>query len=70
MSNRKPEPRYDGNYDRSYVLPEDLEGRLERHRQASGLTWSGLARAVGVSRRQVCRWRTKGMEPSGQIGGK
>ena len=70
MNNRKPEPRFDGNDDRSYVLPEDFEDRLERHRETSGLTWSALARAIGVDRRQVRRWRTKGVEPSGRIGGK
>ena len=70
MNNRNPEPRFDGHSDRSYVLPEDFEDRLERHRETSGLTWSALARAIGVDRRQLRRWRTKGVEPSGRIGGK
>ena len=68
--NRRAEPRFDGHNDRSYVLPQDFEDRLERHREASGLTWSALARAIGVDRRQLRRWRTKGVEPSDRIGGK
>ena len=70
MNNRKPEPRFDRHDDRSYVLPQDFEERLERHRETSGLTWSALAKAIGVDRRQLRRWRTKGVEPSGRIGGK
>ena len=68
--NRNAEPRFDGHDDRSYVLPQDFEERLERHREASGLTWSALARTIGVDRKPVRRWRTRGVEPSGQIGGK
>ena len=72
--NRNAESRFDGHDDRSdgagYVLPQDFEERLERHREASGVTWSALARTIGVDRKPVRRWRTRGVEPSGQIGGK
>ena len=30
------------------VLPEDFERRLERLREASGLSWRGFASALGV----------------------
>ena len=67
-------PRQGGSPDgpgghRGYVpffslLPDDFPERLERLREASGLTWSGMARALGVSHKQIYRWR-KGVEPSG-----
>ena len=46
------------------LLPDDFPVRLERLREASGLTWSGMARAIGVSHKQIYRWR-KGVEPCG-----
>ncbi len=49
---------------RSGVLPDDFGRRVETLREASGLTWTGFAEAVGVDRRQVLRWR-KGAEPCG-----
>ena len=75
MTNRNAEPRFDGT-DRtpghgrvlpyqSGVLSEDFKDRLERLKEASGLTWSGLSQAIGVDRKQVRRWRRKGVEPSG-----
>lgn len=45
-------------------LPEDFAERLERLKQASGLSWDAFAEAVGVERKQVLRWR-RGTEPSG-----
>lgn len=45
-------------------LPEDFPERLERLKQASGLSWDAFAEAVGVERKQVLRWR-RGTEPSG-----
>ena len=45
-------------------LPEDFAERLERLKQASGLSWERLAEAIGVERKQVLRWR-RGTEPSG-----
>lgn len=46
------------------ALPEDFADRLELLKQSSGLTWNGLAEAVGVELKQVLRWR-KGTEPCG-----
>ena len=46
------------------VLPEDFAARLEHLKEASGLTWSGFAEAVGVELKQVLRWRN-GTEPCG-----
>ena len=38
-------------------FPEDFPQRLERLREASGLTWRALARELGVSVRSLYRWR-------------
>ena len=46
------------------LLPPDFPKRLERLKEASGLSWSGLAGAIGVDYKQMYRWR-KGVEPSG-----
>ena len=46
------------------VLPQDFPDRLRRLKEASGLTWNGLAQALGVDRKQLDRWR-KGVEPCG-----
>ena len=46
-------------------LPDDFPERLERLREAAGLTWSGLAAAIGVDYRQMYKWRKHGVEPSG-----
>ena len=48
----------------SGVLPEDFSQRLTRLKEASGLTWSGLSRALGVDPKQMYRWR-RGTEPCG-----
>ena len=45
------------------LLPVDFPNRLERLKEASGLSWSGLAAAIGVDYKQMYRWR-KGVEPS------
>ena len=58
---RQPEgyqPMEDG------VLPEDFGRRLERLKEASGLSWRGLARALGVDPKRLGPWR-KGVEPCG-----
>lgn len=75
MTKRNVEPRFqvysgitiDGRplpY-QSGVLPEDFALRIERLKEASGLTWNGFALAIGVDRQQVRRWRKEGVEPSG-----
>ena len=73
MTNRNAEPRFDGHNDRSDLggcaPPEDFEDRLNRLREAGGLTWSALSRTIGVEPKRVRRWRREGVEPSGQIGG-
>ena len=46
------------------LLPKDFADRLDRLREASGLTWSGFAKALDVDYKQMLRWR-KGVEPSG-----
>ena len=68
-------PRFDGSRDRitvggrvlpleSGVLPHDFPERLNRLKEASGLTWTAFAHALGVDRKQVRRWR-QGVEPCG-----
>ena len=49
---------------RAASCPEDFAERLERLKQASGLSWDAFAEALGVERKQVLRWR-RGTEPSG-----
>ena len=46
------------------LLPEDFPDRLERLKEASGLTWSGMARAIGVEYKLLLTWRN-GAVPSG-----
>ena len=49
----------------SGVLPEDFGHRLERLKEASGLSWRGLAKALGVDPKQLRLWRKRGVEPCG-----
>ena len=46
------------------VMPEDFPQRLERLKEASGLSWRGLARVIGIDYKLLRRWR-KGWAPSG-----
>lgn len=72
--NRHDDSRFDGNIEpfaehewsisASRLMPDDFAERLERLKEASGLTWSGMARAVGVDYKQLLRWR-KGVVPDG-----
>ncbi len=43
-------------------FPDDLPHRLERLREALGLTWKGLAQEAGLNVRAIHRWR-KGTKP-------
>ncbi len=43
-------------------FPEDFPQRLERFKDAAGLSWRGLARRLRVSMRCVWRWKA-GMRP-------
>ena len=42
---------------RGTEFPDDFPQRLERLREASGLTWRALARELGVGARSLYRWR-------------
>ena len=72
MTDRNAEPRYDRRHlgDRvlplqSGELPEDFQDRLNRLKEASGLTWNAFSQAIGADRNQVRRWRKEGAKPSG-----
>ena len=45
--------------------PDDFVERLERLKEATGLTWTGFADALGVDRKQALRWKEDGTEPCG-----
>ena len=47
------------------LLPGDFTDRLERLKEASGLSWSGFAKAIGIDYKQMYRWHNDGVEPSG-----
>ena len=75
MKTHDDDPRIDGRSIRiivrgrvlpleSAVFPPDFPDRLVRLKEASGLTWTAFARAIGVDRKQVRRWR-QGVEPCG-----
>ena len=49
----------------SGVLPDDFGERLERLKEASGLSRRGFAKALGVDPKQLRMWRRKGVEPCG-----
>lgn len=46
------------------ALPPDFPERLERFKEASGLTWRALARLLGVSPYRLRQWRMRGVAPS------
>ena len=73
MNNSNDSTRFNGhNYNGadgaqalvSGVLSQDFPKRLERLKEASGLSWRGMARALGVDPKQLRRWR-RGVEPAG-----
>ena len=45
-------------------LPEDFPQRLDRFKEATGLSWEGLGMCMGLDPRQLQRWR-QGTKPSG-----
>ncbi|MXV79510.1 MAG: hypothetical protein F4X58_07595 [Chloroflexi bacterium] len=47
------------------LLPEDFPARLTTLKQLSGLSWEGMATAMGVDSRQLHRWR-QGTAPNGE----
>ena len=75
MTTHDDESRFDGTPYRitiggrmlpleSGVLPPDFPSGWSRLKEASGLTWTAFAHALGVDRKQVNRWR-RGVEPCG-----
>ena len=46
-------------------FPDDFPLRLERFKEASGMSWRTLARRMGVEPRDLRRWRS-GTRPSAQ----
>ncbi len=46
-----------------HVFPKDFPQGLERLKEASGLTWTELARRLGTSPLTLRRWR-KGVRPN------
>ena len=76
MKNQNHQPPLDGDWDETTagerllpledgVLPGDFPERLARLKEATGLTWTALAQALGTDDKQVRRWTRKGVEPSG-----
>ena len=72
MRDRNAEPRFDPRRLKGRVLPyqsgelpEDFMERLNRLKEASGLTWNAFSQAIGMDPKQVRRWRKEGVEPKG-----
>lgn len=47
------------------LLPEDFPARLAALKKLTGLSWEGMATAMGVDSRQLHRWR-RGVAPNGE----
>lgn len=47
------------------LLPEDFPARLAALKEMTGLSWEGMATAMGVDIRQLHRWRN-GTAPNGE----
>ena len=45
------------------LVPEDFRQKLEVIKRLTGLSWEGMATAMGVDSRQLWRWRKRGGEP-------
>lgn len=61
MNRRSPPPHL---FLGTGFLPEDFPDRLKRFKEATGLTWEGIAMCVDADPRQVQRWRD-GTAPCG-----
>ena len=46
------------------LMPEDFPRKLAALKELTGLTWEGMADALGVDPRQLLRWRNKDGEPN------
>ena len=49
------------------LMPEDFPRKLAAIKGLTGLTWEGMADALGVDPRQLWRWRTQGGEPGAML---
>ena len=47
------------------LMPEDFPRQLAALKELTGLTWEGMADALGVDPRQLFRWRKQDGEPNG-----
>ena len=48
------------------VLPEEFGERLESLKELSGLSWRGMAKALGVDPKQLRMWRRKASSPAAE----
>ena len=46
------------------LMPEDFPHKLVAIKELTGLTWEGMADALGVDPRQLLRWRNEDGEPN------
>ncbi|MYC36981.1 MAG: hypothetical protein F4X66_08715 [Chloroflexi bacterium] len=46
------------------LMPEDFPRKLAALKELTGLTWEGMADALGVDPRQLFRWRKEDGEPN------
>ena len=46
------------------LMPEDFARKLAALKDLTGLTWAGMADALGVDPRQLLRWRNEDGEPN------
>ena len=46
------------------LMPEDFARKLAALKALTGLTWEGMADALGVDPRQLLRWRNEDGEPN------
>ncbi len=47
------------------LMPDDFAQRMKVIKEMTGLSWEGMAAAMGVDSRQLWRWRKEGGEPNG-----
>ena len=48
----------------AYVVPDDFPARLERFKEASGLSWAELNRRARTHPQTMRRWRKSQTQPS------
>ena len=58
-----PRQRTDYNI-RTFEFPDDFPERLKRFQRESGLSWSEIARRIGVYRHTVFRWANGRTRPN------